>query len=413
VAFCTNCGTATNADQRFCTVCGHALTSSSLTPAPVIGPGPSASSPARVGVGLAHEAPRQSRLSVLGRMIIAIPLFLWLTVLVFAGIFVTVGAWFAALVTGRVPDGMQGFLTRVLRFSAKTTAYTCLLTARWPGMNIDPGPRDQMSLEIDHVPLNRAAVLFRLVLVVPSSVVAAAMNLGTILLTFVMWVCALVRGRVPQPLHEARGLAWRFRTRTSAYVQLLTPTQPFDGFFGDPGASATTNVLDESFSTSPRLSTTWTMSTWGRVFFIVTLLSGAYFQLQPGITRWPVAYVADRTVGRTFVTAINDSVTYDLSGYQAPGGSCARVLGAGCTTDAAAVAHDLDRQWRNLRAFEPFVVEGRQEYLAYEHQVLVIELTLEQLASATANGSTATLAELYATEVDALTQMFPKLHAAI
>jgi len=411
MSFCTNCGTPLSAAQRYCTVCGHdVMRASLLVPAPPISAAQSAqgSAGARVLVGLGATAPRQRRWSVLLRVVISIPLLIWLVLLSVASLVTTFAAWFAALVAGVVPRAMQQFLTDVLRYNAKVEAYLCLLTDRWPGLWLGARASDQVSLDIDHVHLNRAAVLFRLVLAVPSALVAGVLGVGAYFLTFVMWVSALIRGRVPQSLHEARGQVWRFTVRSTAFIQLLTPTQPFDGFFGDPPMVEGATHVD---APTP-LTTTWSLSKWGKVVFVLTLLSGAYFQTQPSLLRWPFSYTIDRTAGPTFIAAINQNIVVDLANYVSASTNCVNNAAGGCPVDAATAQIDVAGQLATLHSFQTFVVEGRDEFRAYVLEVEKIELTLQQAANAP-RGEDATYATLVTHEVQTLGQLYVALHRAL
>jgi hypothetical protein len=422
MAYCTNCGAATGLGERYCGVCGHQLlVTSSLPAAPPLGEGEFGTSPtsrARVVIGIGHEAPRQARWSVLLRIIMSIPLIIWNFLIVIAGIVVLVISWFAALILGRVPTPMQRFLTNVLRYSVKVAAYTDLLVAKWPGMWLAARPGDQISLEIDHVRLNRFAVFFRVILAVPSAFVSSAMSLGAYFLTFIMWVCALILGRVPQILHEARGQVWRFTTRSSAYLQLLTPTQPFANFLGDPAvlvASTDPASADPAGDAVPRLSTTWSMSTGARVFFLLCLITGAYFQVQPGITRWPTSYVIDRTVGPTVVWAINQNITTDMDVFLGLGPPCSNSNPVACQEVSAATEQiDIQRQLKLLTNLAPIVVRGRNEFGAYEHEVLIIDLTVEQIANTSSVAQQQRdLATLKAIDMPKLATLYLALHKAI
>jgi hypothetical protein len=365
---------------------------------------------ASVTLGLGARAPRQSRWTVLGRGVIALPLLAWLVVVSFAAAWVLVAAWCAAVVSGRVPDPLQRFMTDVVRYDAKVTAYLALLVDRWPGWWLRASASDQVIVEIEHVTLNRWAVVGRLILAMPAAVVSGTASLGASVLSVVMWGSALVLGRVPQALHEARAQVWRFVIRASAYVQLLTPTQPFEGFFADASAPA---AASDATGAVGALSTTGTLSTWGRAVFIVTLLAGAYLQVQPGIVRWPFAYALDRSVGPRFVAAINDNIVADLANYTStsPAGCVSDALG-GCPLDAATAQVDVARQLNNLRAVAGLVVQGHSEYLAYEHQVLVIDLTLEQAANAPA-GARSRFTSLVASQGGDLATRYVALRRAL
>lgn len=350
MSFCTNCGAPTSPDQRYCTVCGHPVgLATGMAPASARGQGewPDMGEGARVLVGLAATAPRQSRWSVLARLVLSLPLMLWLMIVSVVAFFALIGAWFAALVTGRVPDAVQDFLSSVRLYNAKVDAYVGLLIARWPGLSLRARASDQVSLAIDHVGLNRWSVLFRVVLVIPSAVVSSVVNLGGYLVTVVMWVCALVSGRVPQPLHEARAQIWRFTIRVSAFFELLTPSQPFGDFFGQ--APPPDNV-----DATP-LSTRAALSSHARLIFILALLTGAYFQVQPGLVRWPVSYVLDRTAGPSLLSTINDNIVIDLANYTRDA-TCASTGFGACPFDAATTQSAVDRQRRLLHNFEQFVV---------------------------------------------------------
>jgi hypothetical protein len=61
---------------------------------------------ARVLVGLSLEPPRQARWTILLRLVLAFPLLVVAFFVSIAGLVAVIVSWFAALLIGRVPDGL-------------------------------------------------------------------------------------------------------------------------------------------------------------------------------------------------------------------------------------------------------------------------------------------------------------------
>ncbi len=178
----------------------------------------------------------QNRLTVLVRIILAIPHLIVLWALTIAAEVVVIVCWFAALVLGRLPDGLAGFLVGYLRWLARVQAYLLLLTDDYPPFELGDA-RYPVHLLAGPGPLNRLAVFFRLVLAIPAYIVAGLVIWGMqTIAAFVTWLIVLVAGRMPRPLHEAYAAGLRYYLRFLGYVFLLTATYP-GGLFGDqPGA---------------------------------------------------------------------------------------------------------------------------------------------------------------------------------
>jgi hypothetical protein len=203
--------------------------------------------PATVLVKIDLEPPRQNRWSVFFRGVLCIPLAFVLVLLGIGVEVIVILAWFAALVTGHVPDGFHRFLTKYERFSANLFAYEYLLVAKWPGVEY-PRPGEQVSVEILNVKQSRVSIFFRALLSIPAGIVGTFWNLGHALIVFVMWVWILIRGKAPKSLHVYGALWLRYNIRLSSYTLLLTPEQPWHGMRGDgiaaSSGSETTSTLE-------------------------------------------------------------------------------------------------------------------------------------------------------------------------
>lgn len=192
--------------------------------------------PPGVDVEFRREAiARTSRLTVAFRVLLALPHLLVLTAIGYAVALVAIVAWFAALFTARVPQGIYGFIGWVVRYGARVSSYLWLLTDRWPTFSESDEDPVQVRLPGPQR-LNRAAVFFRLVLLVPAAIVSAVLSGGLAVVGFFVWLIVLIRGRVPQPVFDATASALRYQTRFYAYATLLTARYP-SGVYGDQPAT--------------------------------------------------------------------------------------------------------------------------------------------------------------------------------
>jgi hypothetical protein len=87
-----------------------------------------------VGVEIAPAA-KQNRLTVLVRLLLAIPAFIVLYILQLVAQLVMILAWFYALFAGKLAKGLRDVLTYWLRYQAQTLGYVGLLTGRYPSFS--------------------------------------------------------------------------------------------------------------------------------------------------------------------------------------------------------------------------------------------------------------------------------------
>jgi hypothetical protein len=183
------------------------------------------------------EPADQRRLTVLVRIILAIPQLVVLYVLGIAAEVVAVICWFAALVTGRLPAGLAEFQVGYLRWTTRVYAYLFLLTDVYPPFEFEES-QYPVRMRAEPGPLNRLAVLFRIILVIPALIVSVLLASGvSFLVMFVTWLIVLIAGRMPRPLHEALAAVVRYQVRVHGYFLMLTARYP-GGLFGDPATSA-------------------------------------------------------------------------------------------------------------------------------------------------------------------------------
>ncbi|WP_063838305.1 DUF4389 domain-containing protein [Saccharothrix sp. ST-888] len=192
------------------------------------------------------EPDRQRRLTVLLRLLLLIPQFIVVFLLGIVALVMVVIGWFAALVLGRLPDPVCEFLAGYLGYSTRVNASTMLLVDRYPPFTLDAPPDYPVQLELRAGPLNRLAVFFRLLLIIPAAIVGSLVTAGWYALAFFFWLLVLVLGRMPRPLFEATAATLRYEMRVRAYGLLLTPAYP-KRLFGDD--------LPQDTLTGPRSAT--------------------------------------------------------------------------------------------------------------------------------------------------------------
>lgn len=256
-------------------------------------------SSSRVDVAFAGPA-RQNRLTIVFRSLLALPQQIVLLVLsLAAGVVVFVG-WFAALILGRLPDRMSGFLGRVLQYMARVQAYnSMLLTDAYPPFQLSPATYP-VEVRLAPGPLNRLAVLFRYFLQIPASLLAGLVGLGLSLAVFFIWLIVLVAGRMPPSLHQALAAVLRYQIRLQAYSWMLTSVYP-GGLFGDqasgpPPSAPPVEPSAPPADTAPPSATPGSETSWAPAF-VPPAASGQQPGPAPLATHLVLSKPARRIVG--------------------------------------------------------------------------------------------------------------------
>jgi hypothetical protein len=169
----------------------------------------------------------RSRLTVLFRLLLAIPHFVWLVLWSVAAFLAAIVAWFAALLTGRVPTALHRFLTAYVRYATHVFAYVYVVGRRFPGFTGRAGSYG-IDIEIDP-PARRSRwkILFRLFLAIPALLVDSALGGVLFVVAFVGWWYALARGRMPEGLRNLGAASLRYSAQTYAYLLLVTDRYPY------------------------------------------------------------------------------------------------------------------------------------------------------------------------------------------
>jgi len=306
---------------------------------------------APVLVAFTGPAP-QSRLTVLVRLIMVIPQLVVLWLLGVAAFVVAVIGWFGALFSGRLPVFAADFLTGYLRWLTRVYAYTILLTDQYPPFSLDDADYP-VRVAVMPGPLNRLAVLFRIILLIPCWIITGIAVSGAFsIVLLVTWLIVLITGRMPDMLHQGMAAVLRYYVRTLGYALMLTSAYP-GGLFGDPAAPGSWSPGRQysqpqpgygdpqaGFGQQPGFGQqagggpSWwlVLSQGARNLVIVFLVLGVLFSIGTGVVdAVAIGNGVDTATAADQVTADVDPVVNALNNYsnnvQACGGKLACVAG--------------------------------------------------------------------------------------
>ncbi|MDX6618641.1 MAG: hypothetical protein QOK36_1027 [Gaiellales bacterium] len=171
----------------------------------------------------------RSRLTVFFRIILVIPHLIVASLWGLVSALATIVAWFAALFTGSVPDGLHAFIASYHRYYTRVLSYLAILADPYPPFG--SSGRYPVDLEVaPPVPQSRLTILFRIILVLPCYLLTTyALNPLLWLVAVGNWFVSLFTGRVPEGLQKVGMFCVRFNMRTLGYASLINPRYPAFG----------------------------------------------------------------------------------------------------------------------------------------------------------------------------------------
>lgn len=184
-----------------------------------------------VGLQLTDDLKR-TRLTVLFRIILAIPHLVWMAIWGIAVVFAVIASWFATLANGTTPVGLHRFVGGYLRYGVRVHAYIYIVADPFPAFGT-PATYDEPdgAYPIDAriaraAPQDRLKTGFRIILAIPVLIVAGAISYLSEALAVIAWVVALFTASVPEGVRNLAAWCLRFQAQTYGYVMLLTDEYP-------------------------------------------------------------------------------------------------------------------------------------------------------------------------------------------
>jgi hypothetical protein len=169
---------------------------------------------------------RRSRLTVLVRLLLAIPHVIWLTLYSLVALAMGLANWIVTLIKGRPPERIHRWLVRYLRYSIYVYSYTCLFANPYPPFHGEPG-RYAIDIELDPPDLqNRLVTAFRIVLAIPALVLNWVFGQVLQIVAFLGWFVALAIGRMPRGMESLGLYCLRYQAQTWGYLLILTDRYP-------------------------------------------------------------------------------------------------------------------------------------------------------------------------------------------
>jgi Domain of unknown function (DUF4389) len=197
---------------------------------------------------------RRNRLLVFFRLPLTVPHLVWLTLWSIPAFVAAVVSWFAALVTGRVPDPLHRFLAAFVRYSTHVVSFLYVLGGPFPGF-VGRAGSYPVDLEVDPPESqHRLKTLFRVFLAVPAFLASGAFSTVTLVAGIGAWWASLFTGRIPEGLKRLLGWSVRYQSQVYAYLLLLTERYPYTGPDGRgerPAAEPSTGAAPEDWRAAP------------------------------------------------------------------------------------------------------------------------------------------------------------------
>jgi hypothetical protein len=168
---------------------------------------------------------KRNRLTVFFRLLLAIPHFIWLALWGIAVWFAVIAAWVVGIFTGRVPDGIHGFIASYTRYLTHVSAYALLAADPFPAFRGSAG----YPIDVEIAPpvkQSRLTIFFRGLLMIPAYVVLALLGYVAELVAFLSWFYALFAGNLHRGLRDVLAYYVRYNAQFFGYATLLTQRYP-------------------------------------------------------------------------------------------------------------------------------------------------------------------------------------------
>jgi hypothetical protein len=179
--------------------------------------------------GLDVDPPaKQNRLTILFRIILAIPHLLIVNILANLIQILVFFAWVVIIVTGKLPSSFASLILGVFHWEMRVYGYVYLLAGRYPPFAFGEDTSYPVRLwgQPELEGRNRLSVFFRIILAIPHIILILILAVIAAVLLLIGWIVGIFTGQLPGGIHNFLAGFSRWYARVTAYLYLLTDRYP-------------------------------------------------------------------------------------------------------------------------------------------------------------------------------------------
>ena len=172
------------------------------------------------------------------KLVIVIPVSIWLLLVDFAAIFLSIINAFVVLLAGRYWQPAYALAVGSMRLTAKANCFYLGLSDTYPGFSLESSDDVRLEFAMPTQPNRLLALpliggIFRFAILVPFFIYLFIIGILVVLVFWFAWIPVLLLGRYPEGLFSLMVYAQRLQLKLSAYMFGLTDRYPlFDDGLG-------------------------------------------------------------------------------------------------------------------------------------------------------------------------------------
>ena len=165
------------------------------------------------------------------KLLIVNPVSIWLLIVDFAAIMLSIINAFFVLFTGKYWEPAYALAVGSMRLTAKANCFVLGLSDTYPGFSLDPSGEIRIEIAMPVQPNRLLALplvggIFRFAVLVPTFIFLFVLGILVVLVYWFTWIPVLLIGRYPEGLFKLMVYTQRLQLRLSAYTFGLSDSYP-------------------------------------------------------------------------------------------------------------------------------------------------------------------------------------------